>query len=136
MIQPIEYEPYDPTTPRLTYSQVATLVHRLPDQALAILMRGPIEIEGACNVCHSLEDLAHEGGEEAKLLMSWHDDLAVSERFNEIVKAKVIGPNWDYVAEEIKDILGSIMYARCCTIYALARVEFIDRGRPGYPKED
>lgn len=134
-MEPIEYEPYDPNTPRLSYSQVATLVMKLPDQALAVLMRGPIEIKGTCNVCHCLEDLADEGNEEAKLLMSWHDDLGVSERFNEIVKAKVIGPNWDYVANEIEAILGSIMYARCCTIYALARVEFNDRGRPGYPEE-
>lgn len=129
MIEGVEYESYDPLTPRLSYPQVATLVMKLPDEALAILMRGPIEIEGTCNVCVALEEL---GTPEAEMLMAWHDHLNTSDRLNGILEHWIKNPHaFETVDEERHLLLGSIQYARCCTIYALARVEVHDRERRG-----
>lgn len=125
MITALEYEPYDPKTPRLSYGQVATLVMKLPDDALVVLMRGPIEIDGMCNVCVALEDLTSP---EAKLLIDWHDHLNTSKRFNSVLEAKVKNPDsFTFMDDERHLLLGSIAYARCCVIYALARVEVGDR---------
>lgn len=132
MIRPVEYEPYDPKTPRLSYDQVAVAVMKLPTEALAILMRGPIEVSGTCNVCRALETLVEAEDVNATLLQEWHDDLGFSEHYADTLKKRVINPDaLDAMIEEGTQVLGSIQYARCCVIYALARVEFNDRERRG-----
>lgn len=137
MSKPIVNEPYDPDTPRLDYDQVATAVHHLPDGALQVLLRGPKPGEGTCNACDVLGPLAEAGDEHAGLLMDWHNDLGTSERADNIVRKWVLNPAaFDFLYDESLALLGSISYGRCCAIYALARVEFMERGQPGYPKED
>lgn len=124
-IEPVKFEPYDDETPRLSYSQVATCVHSLPLDMIEALMRGPIEERRRCNVCESLAGLDTR---ETRLLKWWHDNLANSTRFFEIIEGRIINPdNMDFLNEELKQMFGSIMYARCCVIYALARVEVQDR---------
>lgn len=129
-------EPYDPHTPRLDYEDVALAVHQLPDGALQILLLGPRPGEGNCNACEVLRPLA-DCDDDAYLLIQWHTDLGTSDRSTQIIDKWVTNPHaHDFLFDEAEQLLGSISYARACMIYALARVEFKDRGEPGYPKED
>lgn len=130
-------EAYDPSTPRLDYDEVATAVHNLPDGALAILLQGPRPGEGNCNACEVLRPLCDCDVAEAELLMDWHTDLSTSDRSTGIIDKWVKNPHaHDFLFAEAEEMLGSISYARACTIYALARVEFMERGKPGYPEEE
>lgn len=123
----IEYEAYDPKTPRLDYGQVATLVHSLPTRTLERLMLGPFE-DGGCTPCNACDALEEVDGPEAKTLIDWHNPLNTSSRFNKVLEAKVKGPDsFKFMDDERHELLGSIAYARCCTIYALARVEVMER---------
>lgn len=129
-----EYEPYDtPHTPRLSYGQLQRYVGCLPTPALEKLALGPSEggcVE--CGVCWVLEDLLpadpsespEEMGEvtfSAYVLQNWHDSLSFSERYNEVFKTRVIHPGTaEFIEQEAHQVLGSLMYARCCAIYFAA----------------
>jgi hypothetical protein len=140
-----DYEPYDtPHTPRLSYAQLQTYVSCLPDVTLEKLAMGPSE--GGCvdcGVCWALEDVMPVHPSEppeaqgdvafsAYVLQNWHDSLAHSERFHRLLTEKFtthpfVKADLDFFEEECKEVLGSVMYARCCAIYAAATIELNKR---------
>jgi hypothetical protein len=132
-------EPFDVTTPRLTYEEVRVLVGDLPDAALAELAAGPIEVDTdgkLCGVCSTLRPYARRGrrGEEpeevraaAELLICWHDGLNPGGALQrELGYGSAFGVSAD-VDDQVHGLLGATAHARCCTIYALATVEMIER---------
>lgn len=136
-----EYEPYDtPHTPRLDFDQLQRYVACLPDKALKLLSVGPVE-EGCieCGVCHALEDLLPENPKEspeamgkvtfsAYVLQEWHDSLSFSDKYNSTFEKRIIHPEtYEYVQKEALQVLGSLMYARCCAIYSTATAELLKR---------
>lgn len=129
VIMEVEYEKYDKKTPRLDYGQVAAAIHRLPTPNLEKLMLGPFEEDstcGTCNACDALEDLTDNS--DAELLIEWHDHIGYSEDTKKILRDSNIGAvDWEFIRMELTEVLGTMAYAKCCTIYALARVEVMER---------
>jgi hypothetical protein len=130
-------ERFDVTTPRLTYTEVRTLVGDLGDTALAELAAGPIDVDHdglLCGVCSSLRHLTREDGtasenqaDAAKLLIAWHDNLKPGlDLERELGYGAAFGVS-AAVDDQLHGLLGSISHARCCTIYALATLEMIER---------
>lgn len=141
---------YDPKTPWLEFDQVVAMVELLPPTALQELARGPLpDLEGAkavdrCRACRALRPYAEtrlrkEIGPYAQqsvdTLLEWHDDLGVSDRFQEIYSRwipKETADGKDPAAEfakEYRDLLGKIAHARCSVIYLAALATLRDPDR-------
>lgn len=111
----------------LTFDEIATLVSRLTYKPIAKLAEGPLpDGEGRCRVCEALSS-SIEG--PAKGLMAWHSFVTVGEPAK-ILKAAVtaMGPQ---AKREWEAVTGAAVHGRCCTIYALARLELERRGTDG-----
>lgn len=130
-------EPFDVTTPRLTYKEVRLLAGDLSDEALAELAAGPIETDRdglICGVCASLRHLVREDGastqeeaDAAALLIAWHDGLEPGQDLQrELGYCSAFGVT-AAADDQLHAVLGAISHARCCAIYALATVEMIER---------
>lgn len=122
-------EPFDLSTPRLTFEEIGELVGALDSVTLATLAMGP-KAHG-CRLCASLRDQEVISGSRKSeiavdLLRAYHDNLDLS---SSMLAALYDRDGW--APKPIDDarhgILGNLAYARCSTIYAVARVELVRR---------
>lgn len=122
MIPGVDFEKWDPQTPRLSYAQAALCVAQLPDEAIAILCRGPIEVKNTCNVCNALDPLVERKDPYAMALSEWHDNVG-TDGLDTILERYIKGDPLDEVYSIITEIMGTGVYAKCCAIYAMANAE-------------
>lgn len=125
-------DPFDPSTPWLTYEEIRELVGALQGVTLSLLALGPLsEAEGGCRLCEALGDQevidgSRKGEIAVDLLRAWHDSLDLSPAVLDVLYDRD-----GYAPKRIDDarhaVLGNLAYARCCTVYALARVELAHR---------
>lgn len=114
--------PADPNT--LSFNEVGTLVASLHDRQLEELAEGPLpDADGLCRVC---EVLRSSNAAPAKGLMAWHSFVTVTEPAK-ILKVAV-GAMGATARREWEAVTGAAVHGRCCTIYALARLEVRRRG--------
>ena len=137
-------DPFDAESPMLTFSEVRSYVAELPSDVLYELSKGPIGVDRTCRVCRALAPLLPvnpsepaelqidtEAKRAAYELKCWHDDLGRSSWFLDTIEPKLWPGEIERVNAEEKHIFGSLQYARCCTIYALAALELINRDLHG-----
>lgn len=143
-------------TPVLDYDEVAVLVGRLPDGVLAELRVGPVgdrDFRG-CRVCRALNQILPQSANQmveaeeepdgpvwaAHTLQEWHDNLQVPAILKGVIGRWVTADReYERAANALRgdeseeeggfSMLGHLAYARCCTIYALAELEFTRRPR-------
>lgn len=110
----------------LPFDEVARLVSFLPAARLRELAKGPLpELkpgdEGyatlrTCRVCVALDRMTSSG--PAAVLLVWHD--FVTESF-ELVEAMERDDEEPATVAQVQAFIGACSYARCSTLYALAR---------------
>lgn len=110
----------------LPFDEVARLVSFLPAARLRELAKGPLPelkpgdegyaTSNTCRVCVALDPMTSSG--PAKALLAWHD--FVTESF-ELVGAMVRDDEEPETVAQVQAFIGACSYARCCTLYALAR---------------
>lgn len=107
----------------LTFDEVATLVSGLNDRALEQLAEGPLpDADGLCRLC---EVLRSDNSPQAKGLMRWHSFVTVTEPAK-ILKV-AISAMGATARREWEAVTGAAVHGRCCTVYALARLELARR---------
>lgn len=118
---------------RLNFVDVERLVGELADRDLENLVNGPLadgddpSSPWNCRVCETLRGPHHPAGSPGDQLLDWHEFEAAVVTLDDLFGADD-GPLCDSkAAEEWKSVAGMLSHARCCTIYALARIELAGR---------
>lgn len=119
---------------RLNFADVEQLVAGLSDRVLEELVKGPLP-DGDdptspwnCRVCGILRG-PHQTPPMTALL-DWHEFEPEVDAIDSLFKELEGWPEFedaDRAAEQWKQVAGMLSHARCCVIYALARIELAGR---------
>lgn len=116
---------------RLNFVDVEHLVAELSDAKLEQLTLGPLPDSDDpsspwnCRICATLR--GPNQTPPATQLLDWHEFEAEVDEIDRLMDVRRIAGRSPGPGEQWEKVAGMLSHARCCTIYALARIELAGR---------